>query len=157
MDVQIQEFKHIKRPQNSFMIWSSIERQKISISNPTLKNSEISKLLGIEWAQLPDSYKLYYKYKANLIQLKHTLKYPDYKYQPNKKYKDKGKSKNKDKAIKILSKSKHIPQKLPHKLTSTKQIIPTLIDLDTNTMLIPTIEPDYFTELQVFYETIHSC
>merc|ERR1712025_631477 len=44
----------IKKPLNSFMLYSRAERKKISDANPKLHNAEISKRLGASWKALSD-------------------------------------------------------------------------------------------------------
>jgi hypothetical protein len=89
---------HIKRPINSFMIWSCEMRQRYMIDKNNLKinkhNAEFSKYLGYEWALLSDDIKLKYKEKAEIIRLNHKLMYPDYKYEPKKNIKKIKKNKN---------------------------------------------------------------
>ena len=43
---------HIKRPLNAFMVFSSIERHKITSATPKLHNAAISKDLGRMWKSL---------------------------------------------------------------------------------------------------------
>ena len=105
---------HIKRPSNSFMIWSRDMRSEISKTNPNKSNSEISQILGQQWQNMSNESKLKYKLMANQIQLEHIIKYPNYKYTPkigNRKMESKkenlgqiGKQKFKNK-IKVKSKS----------------------------------------------------
>ena len=77
---------HIKRPPNSFILWSSeqriIRRNKISKNKLKINNSFVSKLLGDEWANISKETKLKYKIKADNIKLEHKIKYPEYKYEP---------------------------------------------------------------------------
>jgi hypothetical protein len=85
--------EHIKRPANSFMIWSTEKRQQYLIEKNKNKykyknkinNAEMSKLLGQEWKNLPKFFKLKYKEKADIIKREHKLMYPGYKYEPKTK------------------------------------------------------------------------
>jgi hypothetical protein len=85
--------EHIKRPANHFMIWSCEKRQEHLIEksknknkcNVKINNSEMSKMLGREWAELPNECKLKYKLKADILKREHKLMYPNYKYEPKSK------------------------------------------------------------------------
>ena len=78
--------QHIKRPINSFMIWSKQNRSVISKTYPELINSDVSIYLGILWNSLPYEEKKIYKLSADKIKAEHLKDNPGYKYEP--KYKD---------------------------------------------------------------------
>ena len=152
---------HIKRPQNCFMIWSSAMRHKYA--NCKYNNAHTSKILGRIWAAMHDDDKQDYKIMANKISIEHKLKHPNYKYIPKRKYKQvnvndkKENIENKEKKYKIVKSRKY----------SKKAILPDISQFIINQEIDHNIhndhydhndneEPDYFTELQMFYENITS-
>lgn len=78
---------HVKRPMNAFMVWSQIERRKISENSPDIHNAEISKRLGRQWKLLTDEERAPYIAEAEKLRVMHMREYPDYKYRPRKKVK----------------------------------------------------------------------
>lgn len=77
--------KHVKRPMNAFMVFSQIERRKISEVQPDLHNAEISKQLGVRWKRLSEADRQPYVEEAERLRNLHIQEYPDYKYRPRKK------------------------------------------------------------------------
>lgn len=78
---------HVKRPMNAFMVWSQIERRKISEIQPDMHNAEISKRLGRQWKLLNEVDRKPFVDEAERLRLLHMQEYPDYKYRPRKKAK----------------------------------------------------------------------
>ena len=75
---------HIKRPMNCFMLFRQ-ERYPQIKEEGLYKQQDISKIIGIEWKQLPEKEKSLWKKKAEILAKKHKIKYPSYKYQPKQK------------------------------------------------------------------------
>lgn len=71
---------HVKRPMNAFMVWSQIERRKISEVAPDMHNAEISKQLGARWKLFDENDRQPFIEEAERLRILHMQEYPDYKY-----------------------------------------------------------------------------
>lgn len=124
----------IKKTPNSFMIWSSEERKNWkNITN----QSFITKTISDKWNSLPTKIKLQYKIKADILSKEQKQKYPHYKYIPKKK------------------KLQQVPEPTPTENSNLflQKQKPNMQSLNTINYF-DNFEPDYYTEIQLFYETI---
>ena len=76
---------HIKRPMNAFMVWSQIQRKKITMEYPDMHNAEISRRLGKLWKMLTEAEKQPFVQESERLRVEHMRLYPDYKYRPRKR------------------------------------------------------------------------
>ena len=128
---------HVTRPPNCFMLWSCDMRKKIVKDHNRENNADISKQLGQIWMNMSSECKLQYRIKADKIKYEHKILYPNYKYTPKTK-----KQKNSDKSNIVKCKKKFKPKKMNIKL-NIKSIV-----------LIEEPEPDYYKQIELFYEDI---
>ena len=68
------------RPPNAFILYSQAMRSQAREENPALTNTEISRLLGKMWKEVPSEIKLQYKQKAAALQEQFKREHPDYTY-----------------------------------------------------------------------------
>jgi len=112
----ISKQNHVKRPPNSFILWSSDQRYIRNIINKNkstskLNNAILSKLLGDEWVNVSEEIKLKYKLKADERKLEHKIKFPDYKYRPKHRLITKPNSKRYSKIKKNIENIENIKEK----------------------------------------------
>jgi transcription factor SOX7/8/10/18 (SOX group E/F) len=69
-----------RRPPNAFILYSQAMRSSVRQANPTLSNTEVSRLLGKLWKDVPAEVKLQYKQQASKAQEDFKQEHPDYTY-----------------------------------------------------------------------------
>nr|UTN00783.1 MAT1-1-3 [Drepanopeziza brunnea f. sp. 'monogermtubi'] len=76
----------IPKPKNSWIIYRLANYQRVKRQNQgkNLKTADISKLLSVEWKQLPSYERQLWVQKADEEKFNHQLKYPGYKCKPRK-------------------------------------------------------------------------
>ena len=90
-----QPVAHVKRPMNAFMVWSQIERHKIIEDTPNCNHAEISKLLGKRWRALSQPERNPFIEEAERLRQLHMAEFPDYKYRPRKRARNRKTSESK--------------------------------------------------------------
>ena len=80
--------QRIKRPMNSFMAWSSLERKRLAEREPHLHGTELSKQLGEMWKAMNEEEKKPFREEAVRLKAKLLEEHPDYKYRPRRRKKD---------------------------------------------------------------------
>jgi hypothetical protein len=138
----------IKRTPNSFMIWSSEERKNWkNITN----QSFITKTISDKWNSLPTKIKLQYKIKADILSKEQKHKYPHYKYIPKfKKLKQLPEPITKS----IITPTENSNIFLQKQNTNMQSNMQSTIQSLNTINYFDNFEPDYYTEIQLFYETI---
>ncbi|KAI8078057.1 uncharacterized protein B0P05DRAFT_572062 [Gilbertella persicaria] len=81
----------IPRPLNSFMIFRLEKQREILAQCPGANHCDISKIVSKWWSELAPKEKQVYIKQAETNKLNHKKKYPDYKYNPNRRRDGKGK------------------------------------------------------------------
>ncbi|TLS26647.1 hypothetical protein PpBr36_04429 [Pyricularia pennisetigena] len=74
----------IRRPRNAFILYRTHHQARIVAENPKLPNPEISKIIGLQWHDEPESVKETWKRLAEEDKRKHARLYPNYKFQPRR-------------------------------------------------------------------------
>jgi len=70
----------LRRPMNSFLLFSNEHRPKIAMANPELTNAAVSVLLGEQWKALPLAERAVYVEAAKKIKEDFKLEHPEYRY-----------------------------------------------------------------------------
>lgn len=76
----MEEGDNAHRPPNAFILYSQAMRSQVRQENPSLSNTEVSRLLGKMWKEVPNDIKLQYKQKAAAMQEEFKREHPDYTY-----------------------------------------------------------------------------
>lgn len=76
---------YVKRPMNSFMVWSKDERQRLARLYPEHQNADISRMLGERWGKMTPAEKEPYVEQARMLRQHHAQAFPDYRYRPKRK------------------------------------------------------------------------
>jgi hypothetical protein len=68
------------RPPNAFILYSQAMRSSVRQQNPSLSNTEVSRVLGKMWKEIPSDVKIGYKQRAAALQDEFKRAHPDYTY-----------------------------------------------------------------------------
>lgn len=68
------------RPPNAFILYSNAMRSSVRQDNPGLSNTEVSRLLGKMWKEVPNETKQVYKQEASKLQEEFKHQHPNYTY-----------------------------------------------------------------------------
>jgi hypothetical protein len=76
---------YIPRPKNCFMAYREHIKEKFLLENPGMNNKVVSVLAANMWNNEPEDVKELWRERAKQLKIEHKLKYPDYKFKPQKK------------------------------------------------------------------------
>src|SRR5581483_315064 len=76
---------YIPRPKNCFMAYREHIKEKFLSENPGMNNKVVSVLAANMWNNEPEDVKEIWRERAKQLKIEHKLKYPDYKFKPQKK------------------------------------------------------------------------
>jgi len=76
---------YIPRPKNCFMAYREHIKEKFLSENPGMNNKVVSVLAANMWNNEPEDVKELWRERAKQLKIEHKLKYPDYKFKPQKK------------------------------------------------------------------------
>ncbi|GES81365.1 hmg box protein [Rhizophagus clarus] len=76
---------YIPRPKNCFMAYREHIKEKFLSENPGMNNKVVSVLAANMWNNEPENVKEIWRERAKQLKAEHKLKYPDYKFKPQKK------------------------------------------------------------------------
>jgi len=76
---------YIPRPKNCFMAYREHIKEKFLLENPGMNNKVVSVLAANLWNNEPEDVKELWRERAKQLKMEHKLKYPDYKFKPQKK------------------------------------------------------------------------
>jgi len=74
--------KGIPRPQNCFMLYRKDVRAEFNQRGETLSVADSSRIAAERWKELPQEEKNFWHALYEIVKMQHSVKYPDYKYQP---------------------------------------------------------------------------
>ncbi|KAL6832476.1 hypothetical protein V8C40DRAFT_137607 [Trichoderma camerunense] len=83
--------KEPPRPRNSFMLYRQYHQSAVAKDNKGSSNPEISKIIGTMWKRLGEEERRVWTELADEEKKMHGLKYPGYRYKPNRRPKSQGK------------------------------------------------------------------
>ncbi|UKZ80563.1 hypothetical protein TrVFT333_008325 [Trichoderma virens FT-333] len=83
--------KEPPRPRNSFMLYRQHHQSSVAKDNKGSSNPEISKIIGNMWKRLTEHEREIWTQLAEEEKKHHALKYPGYRYKPNRRPKSQGK------------------------------------------------------------------
>lgn len=72
--------QRLRRPMNSFLLYSNEHRPKLAAANPELTNAAVSVLLGQNWKALPATERAVYVEAAKKIKEDFKAEHPEYRY-----------------------------------------------------------------------------
>jgi hypothetical protein len=70
----------LRRPPNAFILYSQAMRPSCRVENPSMSNTEVTRLLGQMWKDAPPDITAHYKQKAAAAQEQFKHEHPNYGY-----------------------------------------------------------------------------